>query len=1052
MKDTDKKQTYFLRTAMMVLTTILIVLFFIIISLVSKIQGTARVINYAGLVRGGTQLMVKLEISGEPQDERYSEISGYIEGLRYGSKELNFIRLEDKNFQNKMDELEHYFGELRSELLLARENGYENTEIIRKSDQFFQICDEAVGYAEVYSQKKATALDYLEKVVFVDILGLILIIGTELVRAVRFAAQNRILQKKVYLDEATGLPNKNKCEEILNDPRTIGEEELIALCVFDLNNLRIINNDMGHDKGDEYIRSFAVLLREAVPQEFFAGRDGGDEFIVVLKGMDHGGVRERLQKIKDHVADYSRRNPQLPISYAAGYALSSDFDGCTMRELFCFADKNMYIDKNQARLEEEVQKQRMTRRILANITEAGYEFSSCMYCDAFLDKYYVLRAGSKFFLAGDGSYSGAVEQVIQKLSDKETRKNLRKQLPLEYLKNHLGKTAEKLEVPYYYEDNEGVHRGRMTFLYLDGTKDGRLHHFVLGFEAFQNPDQNIANEKQSLTRYYEQLRQSIVENGNYAEALLQTAHAVYTVDLTNDRLERVFFDTTAEKIKIEVRTPCSYTEYCHERQKYVTEETMENYRIVDSSKKLLRRFETGSRQVTVEYRESGKDEPPIWLQKIVLMSRDIVYDPKTDKENTVIHGIILFKNTSEFHEKEEKENERLKIAIKEADFENRTKTEFMNRMSHDIRTPINGIMGMLDIIYKNRQDEAKVNDSLNKIQLSARHLLELVNDVLDMSKLEAGKFDTKEEVFDLENLMNEVDALMESQFIYTGIAYKRHEGMIRHVSLYGKSLPLRRIMINLLSNAVKYNKKNGTIDTYIQELSDNGETALFEFKIVDSGTGMSREFIENELFKPFTQEVNDARTRYRGTGLGMSIVKALLELLGGTIEVESALGKGTAFTFCIPFKINQNVLLPGEEEPKSQPEENMLGGMRFLLAEDNEINMEIAEFYLAELGAEVDKVWNGKEALDKFAESEPGRYDAILMDVMMPIMDGITAAQHIRKLKREDAGWIPIYAMTAQASEENVRECLDSGMNGHISKPIDAQKLGKMLRMTSGIR
>ena len=378
MKSTEKKQTYFLRAAMMVLTTILIVLFFIIISLVSKIQGTARVINYAGLVRGGTQLMVKLEISQEPQDEKYREISDYIEGLRYGSEELNLICLEDKNFQNKMDELACYFEEVRSELLLVREKGYENTEIIQKSDQFFQICDEAVGYAEVYSQKKATALDYLEKVVFVDILGLILIIGTELIRAFRFAAQNKILQKKVYLDEATGLPNKNKCEEILNVPGMIGEEELVALCVFDLNNLRIINNDMGHDRGDEYIRLFAELLREAVPKEFFTGRDGGDEFLVVLKGMDHSGVRECLQRIRDHVADYSRKNPQLPISYAAGYALSSDFDGCTMKDLFCFADKNMYIDKNQARMEEAAQKQRMDRRILAKITEEGYEFSSCM--------------------------------------------------------------------------------------------------------------------------------------------------------------------------------------------------------------------------------------------------------------------------------------------------------------------------------------------------------------------------------------------------------------------------------------------------------------------------------------------------------------------------------------------------------------------------------------------------------------------------------------------------------------------------------------------------
>ena len=1050
MKSTEKKQTYFLRAAMMVLTTILIVLFFIIISLVSKIQGTARVINYAGLVRGGTQLMVKLEISQEPQDERYREISDYIEGLRYGSKELNFICLEDENFQNKMDELACYFEEVRSELLLVREKGYENTEIIQKSDQFFQICDEAVGYAEVYSQKKATALDYLEKVVFVDILGLILIIGTELIRAFRFAAQNKILQKKVYLDEATGLPNKNKCEEILNVPGMIGEEELVALCVFDLNNLRIINNDMGHDRGDEYIRLFAELLREAVPKEFFTGRDGGDEFLVVLKGMDHSGVRECLQRIRDHVADYSRKNPQLPISYAAGYALSSDFDGCTMKDLFRFADKNMYIDKNQARMEEAAQKQRMDRRILAKITEEGYEFSSCMYCDAFLDKYYVLRTGSKFFLADDGSYSGAVEQVIQKLSDAETRKNLRKLLQIEYLQKHLTETAGKLEIPYHYEDNEGVHRGRMTVLYLDETEDGRLHHFALGFEAFQNSDENTANEQQSLTRYYEQLRQSIVENGNYAEALLQTAHAVYTVDLTNDRLERVFFDATAEDNKIEVHTPCSYTEYCRERCGYVTDDTIENYRIVDSSQKLLRRFETGSRQVTVEYRESVKDEPPIWLQKTVLMSRDIVYDPKTDKESTVVHGIILFKKTSEFHEKEEKQNERLKIAIEEADSENRAKTEFMNRMSHDIRTPINGIMGMVDIIRKNRDDREKVDDSLDKIQLSTRHLLELVSDVLDMSKLEAGMFEIHEDVFDMNELMDEVAALVDAQLVESSITHCKHRSNIQHTALKGSSLQLRRIMVNLLSNAIKYNKSNGTIDTYAEELSCDGTTVWYEFKIVDTGIGMSEEFIKEQLFKPFTQEKNDARTLYRGTGLGMSIVKALLDKMGGSIEVESQLGEGSTFTFRLPFKVDENAIETKKEEQSSG--EQKLEGKQILLVEDNEINMEIAEFYLKELGIVVDKAWNGKEAIDKFEESAPGTYDLILMDIMMPVMGGREAARRIRTLERPDAETVRIYAMTAQVSSESVHKCLASGMNGHIAKPIDESKLREILTRCESVK
>ena len=1041
MKGTEKKTTHFLRIAMMILTTILIVLFFMIMSMVGRIQGTARVINYAGLVRGGTQRMVKLEISGEPQDKMYETISSYIEGLRYGSDELNFVRLADKDFQNKMDELAQYFEEeLRRELLLVRENGYENTDIILKSEEFFEICDEAVGYAEVYSQKKATALDHLEKVVFADILGLILIIGTELVKAVRFAAQNRILQKKVYLDEATGLPNKNKCEEILNDPEPIPEGELVAMCVFDLNNLRTINNNLGHDKGDEYIRSFAVQLREAVPQEFFAGRDGGDEFIAVLKGLDHNGVKECLQNIKDHAVEYSRKNPKMPISYAAGYALSSDFGGCTMRELFRFADKNMYIDKNRAKMEEAAEKQRMNQRLLEHITAQGYHFSSCMYCDALLDQYYVLRSGSKFFLADDGSYSGAVEQILQELSTDDNRKDLRNQLQIEYLSSHLTEDTGKIEIPYQYQKGDAVHRGRMTLLYLDRTPDERLHHFILGFETFQNKSQNDTNEKARLTHYYEQLRQSIVENKNYAEALLQTAHSVYTVDLTNDRLESIFYHVKSKKIALNVHTPCSYDAYCSERRAYVTEDTMENYRIVDSSSKLLQRFETGSRQVTVEYRERCDDNDLIWLQKTVLMSRDTVYDSRINKESTVVHAIILFKNTSEFHEKEVQENERLKIAIEEADSENRAKTEFMDRMSHDIRTPINGIMGMLDIIYKNRQDESKVDDSLEKIRLSTRHLLELVNDVLDMSKLEAGKLDVREEPFDLVELMNEVAALMDAQIAQTGLTHRKHRYNIRHTALYGSSLQLRRIMLNLLSNAVKYNKPDGTIDTYAEEISDDGTTALFEFRIIDSGIGMSRKFIENELFKPFTQEENDARTQYRGTGLGMSIVKALLDRLGGSVKVESELGKGTAFTLRIPFKLDQNSL--NKDRSQSYSEKASLTGMKILLVEDNEINMEIAEFYLTELGAEVDKAWNGKEALDKFAASKLHQYDVILMDIMMPVMDGIEAVRAIRELDREDAGTIPAFAMTAQASAENIQKCLDAGMDGHIPKPIDSTKLG----------
>lgn len=302
----SKKLSYITRSCMILLTTVLIILFFCIMLLVGQIQGTARVVNYAGLVRGKTQRIIKLENAGQPHDEMIESVSSYIKGLRYGSDELKLVRLDDAAFQVKMNELNRYFEELCKEILLIREKGYENTNIIEMSETFFNICDEATGLAEAYSQRKATALNRLEQIVFVDIGGLIIIIAIELVKALRYAAQNRILQSKVYLDEATGLPNKNKCEEILNKPKLLTTEDAVAVCVFDLNNLRNINNTLGHDKGDEYIYSFAKQLRIAVPDEYFVGRDGGDEFIVVLNGVTRGHVEKCLLNIRKQTETYSR--------------------------------------------------------------------------------------------------------------------------------------------------------------------------------------------------------------------------------------------------------------------------------------------------------------------------------------------------------------------------------------------------------------------------------------------------------------------------------------------------------------------------------------------------------------------------------------------------------------------------------------------------------------------------------------------------------------------------------------------------------------------------
>lgn len=1037
MKMTQKKLTYIMRILMMVLTSILIILFFVIMSLVGQIQGTARVVNYAGLVRGETQRMIKLEDAEEPQDKMMNTISSYIQGLREGSNDLNLVCLDDKDFQDKMEELDSYFEELKKEILSVRENGYENTDIIEKSETFFGICDEAVGYAEAYSQRKASALNVLERFVFADIAGFVILIAFELIKALKFAAQNRMLQKKVYLDEATGLPNKNKCEEILRNPEPLPLEGLTAVCVFDLNNLRTINNNLGHEKGDEYIRSFAVELRKVVPAEYFTGRDGGDEFIAVFHGLDHSEMRKMLQMIREHMAAYSVEHPEMPLSYAVGYALSCDFDQCTMRELFRLADKNMYVDKNHAKMEEAAERQRKTQSLLAWVREQEYYFTDCIYCDAILDQYRILRAGSEFFLAEEGSYSGAVEQIVQILATDDTRRDMWRKLQIDYIQIHLDKENEIIQ-PYLSDNVPPVKRGRMTILDVDHAPDGRLHHFILGFEPFRDREEVAQNEKLQLTRYYDQVKHSLMENGDYVDALMETAQAIYSVELTHDCLEKVYYPDGGTDADSHIEPPYSYNAYCAERRKYVTEDTLENYRIMDSSEKLLERFENGEKQITVEYCERGAGRRLYWLQKTVLMSRDMVYDSRTQQESRVVHGIILFKNTSEFHEKEQREKERLESAFHKADLASKAKTEFLNRMSHDIRTPINGIMGMLEIMRR-AEDQEKNRECMDKIQISAGHLLELINDVLDMSKIEANQIELPREPFDLVELMREVRALVEAQLTEMGLEHRISRGHMVHTSLIGSPLQLRQIMLNLFSNAIKYNKEGGSIETYAGELSCDGKIVYYEFIITDTGVGMSREFVEEHLFKPFTQEQSNARTQYKGTGLGMSIVHGLIKKMHGSVQVESELGKGTKITCQIPFELDTESEMIKETGEISDV--TAIENLHILLAEDNEINMEIAEFYLEDMKIKVDKAWNGKEVVEMFAASEPGTYDMILMDIMMPVMDGLEAARYIRQMERSDAKKIPILALTAQVTSESIVECGKAGMDGHLTKPIEAQKL-----------
>lgn len=1007
-----------MRILMTALTSLLIVLILIIILMVSRIQGTARVVNYAGLVRGKTQRIIKLEDARMPQDDMIADVKGYIKGLRFGSEELDLVSLDDKAFQAKMEELDAYFDTLKQEIDLVRQVGYENTSIIEKSEIFFNLCDVATGLAESYSQRIATRLKQFETLTVIDIVILVFMILYELLKALRYAKANRELKSKIYLDEATGLPNKNKCEEIL----TLEAEQNMAICVFDLNNLRIINNQQGHERGDLYIRSFAKSLRKGVDENQFVGRCGGDEFIVFFKNVTKEDVKRNLENIKKECAKCS----EIPLSYAAGFAYSNDFSKLTMRELFCQADKNMYIDKNQAKIKEANHKRNLILNVIQQLKEKGFNFSDCIYCDAKADAYFTLRAGYSFFLAEDGNYSGAIEQILNELFNEDKRKDYRNVLNVDSLNKHVTKDNPIFEIPYYHQLNNTEMKGKIMAVYLDSDEYGNLHHFVLGFKMYS--DTVEMDEKKQLMRYYDQLKQSILENANYIEALMNMAQSIFSVNLTQNQIDGIY-DKYMQKNKKPV-LPCSYETYFKQWKSNVLEDCLGSFSIVESCQNLLDRYKAGDKHVTVEYQIKMPDDRVIWVQEMILMSEETIYDIDIQKERNIVRAIILFRNTSAFHEKEDREKEKLQLAYQKVDLESKAKTDFMNRMSHDIRTPINGILGMMQIIRKNWGDMDKLDDSLNKMEVLTKHLNELVEDILNMSKLESDHMEIVNEPFDLKCLVEELNSLIDAEISLQNITYHNHMENVVHTHLIGDALQLRRILINLLTNAIKYNESNGTIDMFVREMSSDDSKVTFEFEIKDTGIGMSEDYIENHLFTPFSQAKQDARTRYEGTGLGMSIVKGLVDKLGGNIEVKSEVGVGTQIKVVLTYQLDTS---KNEKQDTSKLD---LKDKRILLVEDNEINMEVAEFYLNAVHANVKKAWNGLEAVEKVKE-QPNQYSLILMDIMMPKMNGDEAAKCIRKINPS----IPIVAMSAQ-SEYSIDQTI---MNDSISKPIDEQKLDQIL-------
>lgn len=377
---------------------------------------------------------------------------------------------------------------------------------------------------------------------------------------------------------------------------------------------------------------------------------------------------------------------------------------------------------------------------------------------------------------------------------------------------------------------------------------------------------------------------------------------------------------------------------------------------------------------------------------------------------------------------------------------NSAKSELLSRMSHDLRTPINGILGMLAILEKSQDDPEQQKACRERIRVSTEHLLSLVNDVLLVSKLESGRLAAVEETFDIHDILEECITILSSLAEEQQIRLEMEKSSLQHSKVIGNPLHLKQILMNVIDNAIKYNCPHGSVFVQVEETSFKDGTASYRFIIKDTGIGIGEEFKEH-IFEPFAQEHQGARTNYNGIGLGMSIVKRLVDQMNGTVEVESQIDKGSMVQITLPIRVDE----AWSEKPVDEDwdVEGDVDGMQVLLVEDNEINCEIVEYILQDAGAKVVTANDGKVAVEVFTESEPGTFDCILMDLMMPVMSGYEAARVIRSMDRTDAETVPIIALSANAFEEDVALAKDAGMNEHLAKPID---IHKMLQVMSRLR
>ena len=416
---------------------------------------------------------------------------------------------------------------------------------------------------------------------------------------------------------------------------------------------------------------------------------------------------------------------------------------------------------------------------------------------------------------------------------------------------------------------------------------------------------------------------------------------------------------------------------------------------------------------------------------------------KCDEHGTVTHVLMTIFDIDEQKSYEVAVREKLKAAAQEAERANMAKTNFLRRMSHDIRTPLNGIIGMIKLSDQFYSDKEKLRVYKEKVLSSLDYLQTILNDILDMSKVESETIIMEEKPFDLVDVLTNVVSVIETSAANRGLTFHGGKDLstIRHRYFLGSTEYLNRLLMNVTSNAVKYNRPGGSVTVYCRELSCDGNVANYQFVCADTGYGMSKEF-QAHAFEPFVREKREATSGFTGTGLGLAIVKDIVKIMGGTIFMDSQENVGTTFTVNLPLKIDPNPRI----SKKTGREKLNLSGKTALLVEDNDINLEISQILLESMGLTVKTARNGREAVETFENSKEGTFRYIFMDIMMPVMNGLEAAKAIRCLNRPDAKTTPIIAMTANAFREDIQECQNAGMNAHVAKPIDEGKLEEAIR------